>query len=110
MSVGPFGGVFASVAGSPLAQTAGSDVDRSRQAASNQQRQVQAHEKAEAAAGIGKADGEEHQTNDRDADGRRLWEFGRPVKAADGNAAEAPAPSLSKDASGASGNQLDLSG
>ena len=107
MSVGPLGGVFASVAGSPLAQTAGSDVDRTRQAASNQQRQVQAHEKAEAAAGIGKPDGEEHQTNDRDADGRRLWEIGRPGKAA---AAEAPAPPLSKDASGTSGNQLDLSG
>ena len=110
MSVGPLGGVFTSVAGSPLAQTAGSDVDRTRQAASNQQRQLQALEKAEATAGIGKPDGEEHETNDRDADGRRLWEIGRSHGAADAEATEAPAPPLSKDASGTSGNQLDLSG
>lgn len=110
MSVGPLGGVFTSVAGSPLAQTAGADTDRTRQATANQQRQIQAHEKAEAAAGIGKPDGEEHETSERDADGRRMWEFGRPVQSAAEGEALPPAPPLSKDATGESGNQLDLSG
>ena len=36
-----------------------------------------AKQKAELAAGIGQADGDNHQTAERDADGRRLWEFPR---------------------------------
>ncbi len=110
MSVGPLGGIGGSIAGSPLAQTKGSDVERAEQDVASQQRSVRADQKAENAAGIGEADGEDHETAERDADGRRLWE-------------EAPAPSTdksdnsdpgkqaqSKDASGQSGNLLDLTG
>ena len=74
MSVGPLGGLAASAAGSPLAQSHGSEVDRSRQDAAAQQRKVLSDQKAEDAAGIGQTDGEDHETADRDAVGRRIWE------------------------------------
>ncbi len=65
-------------------------------------------QKAEAAAGIGETDGEDHQTDERDADGRRPWEF--PPKKR--NSAEDPAkqPPQSRDTTGESGNLLDLTG
>ncbi len=115
MSLGPLGGIASSAAGSPLAQTKGSDVERAEQDAANSARRAQADQKAENAAGIGEADGEDHETAERDADGRRLWE-GPP----EAQAAEEPdqadedhasgAPARSKDASGQRGNLLDLSG
>ena len=111
MSVGPLGGIAGSVAGSPLAQSKGSDVERAQQDAANQARRTAADKKAENAAGIGEADGEDHETADRDADGRRLWEA--PPEATSGDAPgqegrsdRAPV----KDASGQRGNLLDLSG
>ena len=79
MSVGPLGGWAGSVAGTPLAQTKGSEVERTQQDLRNQQRRVQNNVRAENAAGIGEADGEDHHPAERDADGRRSW-------------AEAPAP------------------
>lgn len=74
MSIGPFGGLAASAAGAPIAQSKGSEVDHVQQGSSAQQRKIQTDQKAEIAAGIGQADGEDHQTGQRDADGRRLWE------------------------------------
>ena len=107
MSVGPLSSIAGSVAGSQLAQQ-GADVDRARQAASSQQRGVQSGALSEAAAGIGKTDGEEHEANDRDADGRRAWELAanRPA------AADTPQelPRQSKDATGQCGTTLDLTG
>lgn len=111
MSVGPLGGIAGSVAGSPLAQAKGSDVERAQQDAANQTRRTQSNQKAESAAGIGETDGEDHQTADRDADGRRLWEAppeatSDEAAAQNGHSEQAPA----KDASGQRGNLLDLSG
>jgi hypothetical protein len=108
MSVGPLGGLAASAAGSPLAQTKGSDVDQVQQDANSQQRRVESETKAEDAAGIGQTDGEDHEAADRDADGRRIWE----KIAQDKHQEETPDPHQrpSKDASGQSGNLLDLSG
>ncbi len=73
MSIGSlgFGGIGAAT---PLAQSSGSDIDRAQHESSVQQGQVQGEVKAEQAEGIGKPDGDEHETEDRDADGRRLWE------------------------------------
>ncbi|NLX96147.1 MAG: hypothetical protein GXY83_08220 [Rhodopirellula sp.] len=108
MSIGSVGGIAASAAGSPLAQTKGSDVDRAQQDASSQQRQIQNEKKAESAAGIGEADGEDHQTAERDADGRRLWE--KSGQSEPNGEEESPGQHRGKDATGQSGNLLDLSG
>lgn len=108
MSIGPMAGLAAGVAATPLAQAAGSDVDRAEQATANLDRRVRNEERAEEAAGIGQADGDDHETAERDADGRLPWAFsqgaGPSGPDADG------ASRLSKDASHQSGNLLDLTG
>lgn len=109
MSIGPAGGIIGSAAGSPLAQSKGSDTERALQDAAGQQRRISSEQKAESAAGIGETDGENHETAERDADGRRLWEGPQ----ADGGASDSPSgesESQSKDSSGQTGNLLDLSG
>ena len=114
MSMGPLGGIAGSVAGSPLAQTQGSETERARQDAGAQQRRIDSDQKADSAAGIGETDGEDHETAERDADGRRLWEGSPEEKDAQEQDADenlAPLePRQSKDATGQSGNLLDLSG
>jgi len=110
MSIGPTAGIAASAAGSPLAQTQGSEKERASQDAAAGQRRVAFGEKADAAAGIGETDGEDHATGERDADGRRLWEA--PPEA-DGEQADEETTTedrKSLDASGDSGALLDLSG
>jgi len=109
MSIGSLGGLAASAAGSPLAQTKGSEVERAQQDLGSQQRQVDSQTKAESAAGIGETDGEDHQTAERDADGRRLWERPPDHKSDDAEAGPADPP-RSKDVTGQTGTQLDLSG
>ena len=112
MSVGPLGGVAGSAAGSPLAQTKGSDVERAQQDAGSQQRRVHVDQKAENAAGIGEADGEDHETAERDADGRRLWEQppqGEASSESDTGPGD-PNQRRSKDTTGQSGTLLDLTG
>jgi len=128
MSIGPMGffsviaatSPQASALAAPLAQTQSSDVDRTAQDVAEQARQTDTDTKAETAAGVGQTDGEEHSANDRDADGRRLWE--RPLglsedaastdEESDGESEEdgTSTEHASKDASGESGNQLDLMG
>jgi hypothetical protein len=109
MSIGPLSGLIGSVAGTPLAQSKGSEVERSQQDAVKQQRQAQSELRSETAAGIGAADGEDKEASERDADGRRLWEA--PLaNAADADAPPPPAERHSRDASGQAGNSLDLSG
>ena len=112
MSVGPMG-FFGSIAATPLSQSKGSDVDRAAQESSGQSGQTSNAAKAENAAGIGATDGEEHGAAERDADGRRIWEKSpgkkKPVAAPPADVASTPSP-LSKDATGTSGNQLDLTG
>ncbi len=115
MSVGPMGPVAGSVAGSPLAQTKGSETERAQQETNSQQRQIQNEQRAEAAAGIGEADGEDHETAERDADGRRLWEHSPEAENAEESQEEpeesaSKPPRQSKDTTGQSGNLLDLSG
>ena len=107
MSIGPLGGVAGSAAGAPLAQAKGSEVERVQQDTGSQELRVNAAEKAEAASGIGEADGENHETSERDADGRRLWELNKPPGASQGHPADEPQV---KDPTGQAGNLLDLSG
>ena len=108
MSIGAVPGLIGSAAGAPLSQTKGSEVERAQQTASAQQRQAEGAEKAELAAGIGHTD-EDQEASDRDADGRRIWEINEQRKRA-ADQANAEQERKSKDASGQSGNQLDLSG
>ena len=111
MSIGPLGGIIASVAGSQLAQSTGSDVERAHQDTVSKQRQAASQQQADSAAGIAETDGKDIESNDRDADGRRPWELGPPQPPA--AAAEEPpqGPSVqSKDASGNCGISLDVTG
>ncbi len=107
MSVGPTSGLAGNVAATALAQTAGPESDRAQQAAANQERRVRNEQRAESAAGIGEADGQDHQTDERDADGRLPWEFRQREPDPD---QAPPGPPQSKDASHQSGNLLDLTG
>ena len=109
-SVGPLGGVNVSAAGAPLAQTKGSDVERASQDVGAQHRNAVYERKAEAAAGIGETDGEDHQTAERDANGRRILERVARRRSPQPTGDEPADSRGSKDVTGQSGNQLDLSG
>jgi hypothetical protein len=99
------------VAGSPWAQTVGSELERVQEDAAAQ-RIADSDQKAESAAGVGATDGENHETAPRESNSRGFWET-----PADDQAAEAAEDRLdstlqrrSQDATGQSGNLLDLSG
>lgn len=112
MSTGPLG-ALGSAAGSPLAQSHGSDIQRAAQDRNVQERQVDGVKQAENAAGIGETDGKDNDSHERDADGRRIWEDQkRSAKKKTENTDEAGSTSTAKgrDASGERGNELDLSG
>jgi len=112
MSIGPLSSIAGSVAGSQLAQQ-GAEADRARAATSSQQRQTQSAQLADAAAGIGKTDGEQHETSERDADGRRAWEIEAEQRKAAAAAGETPSPDSprqSRDLTGECGSTLDLTG
>lgn len=110
MSVGSLASLAASVAGTSLAQSKGTDVERTQNEASSVERRVQSDTKAENAAGIGETDGEDHETAERDADGRRIWEDMRRKKEESANAPTPSEPPRSKDPSGQTGTLLDLNG
>ena len=109
MTFGPLG-VIGSVAGSPLSQAKGNEVDRAQQDAANQTRETKNDQRAEQAAGIGETEQDEG-ASDRDADGRRLWEdpSGDKQTSTDEDQ-EQQHPPQSKDPTGQSGQHLDLSG
>lgn len=110
MSIGSLG-IIGGVAGSPLSQVKG-DADRVRAAADAQARQVDAQQQAEDAAGIGRTDGENHETHERDADGRRFWEAPPEPKSEASVVEEAPGDDVPHpaDPTGQRGGQLDLTG
>ncbi len=112
MSVGPTNPVAYSVAGSVLAQTTGSDVIRARQDALVQQRSLEATQQTEDALGIGQTDGEDNQTNERDADGRTPWFLGRkgPALPTEEATEDASMEASDADASDEPGGHLDLLG
>jgi hypothetical protein len=111
MSVGPMG-FFSSIAATPLPHSKGNDADRAAQETAGQSAQTANAVKAENAAGIGETDGQEHGPAERDADGRRIWEksAGKKHSAAQPPESSAPTAIQSKDATGDSGTQLDLTG
>lgn len=104
-------GLAGSAAGAPLAQSRGAENARAAEAGA-QERRIAQDVKASDAAGIGQTDGEDHESSERDADGRRMWEA--PIEKATPPAAAAEAepaePKRAPDATGQSGTQLDLLG
>jgi hypothetical protein len=66
-------GVLASAAGSPLAQTQGSEVDRARRASDTRRAETLNERHADAAAGIAASDSEEKSPGERGSDGGRIW-------------------------------------
>jgi hypothetical protein len=93
-------------------QMRGADADRLSHDAASHVRAEQASQQAENAAGIGEM-AQEGATSERDADGRRLWEKQRREARPRDTESEpegAPAMICSRDATGESGTQLDLSG
>jgi hypothetical protein len=116
MTMLPLSGTLTSAAGAPLSQTAGAETERAQKDAIAQRRTTDADQHAEKSAGIGQTE-QDQETSERDADGRRLWE--RPA-GKDKNPATDSAinPTTegeaqlrqSKDPSGQSGTQLDLTG
>ncbi len=112
MNVGSLG-IIGSAAGTPLSQAKGSDADKAAQDTASQSRSTKSNDKAELAEGVGQTEQDE-QTSDRDADGRRIWERGPDDPGTSdeddsGESASSAGPQ-SKDPTGQSGSQLDLSG
>lgn len=105
--IGTTGGVLGSASGAPLSQTSGSSSGEVQKETAAFERLAAAEEKAERAGGIGQTE-EDEQTDERDADGRRLWERTRHgAQDSDGGSA---GEAVSKDATGQAGNALDLVG
>jgi hypothetical protein len=105
MNIGATTGSLTSAAGAPLSQTAGGEAERTQRESAVQQRLADTKAKSEKASGIGQMDADQ-QASERDADGRRLWENSTKRK----DAAEIEPPRQAKDATGQSGNALDLTG
>jgi hypothetical protein len=105
MSIGPLG-TAVNVAGTPLAQTKGAEMDRVQREVGAQQRRVYHERKAQAASDIGEPDGEDHETDQRTPDGRRPWEEPPEAK----KQSVAGRDRQSKDPTRQSGNLLDLTG
>jgi hypothetical protein len=104
-------GLAGSIAGG-LPQIRSAEAGRAEKQSADQARQTKSDQKAEAAEGVGETTQDE-KASDRDADGRRLWEA-MPEQSAK---AEEPSEdaltqkaSQSKDPTGTSGGQLDLTG
>ena len=106
MSIGSLGGV-SSLSASPTTQRS-SDTEKTQAATTEKARVDSAAEYAEQASGIGETK-EESESSDRDADGRRIWEFSEKKKQ-DEAEAEADRMAKSKDPTGTSGGTLDLMG
>ncbi|HYO25992.1 MAG TPA: hypothetical protein VEQ85_13700 [Lacipirellulaceae bacterium] len=108
MNVAAHVGALASAAGTALAQTGGAETERSQRDAAVRERTIDGHNQSEKAAGVGTTDADQG-ADDRDADGRRLWEAPQQkTKSAD--PAEAEPERRVKDPTGVSGTALDLTG
>lgn len=101
--------IAASVAGSPLAQIKGAEIDRIRREADAQRVELEQRLRAATAAGVAASDGQEKRAGDRDANGRRSWELS-PFGARGGDDAFAAEHRLAHEFGSTSGAELDLCG
>jgi hypothetical protein len=110
MSVGSLGGLIGSAAGVPLSQTGGSETERTGRDSAAQERSTDGAARSEKAAGIGTTE-QDQEAQERDADGRRLWEA-----PPDANEKEnkdelvVEGEHQSRDPTGQCGTHLDLTG
>ncbi len=109
MSIGSSLGIIGSLATTASAQRT-ADVERVERETSDQARVAASNARAARAGGVDEPQ-EESEISDRDADGRRPWEFPAhtPVVEAATEPEEVPAP-IAKDPRGEAGNELDISG
>jgi hypothetical protein len=116
MSIGSLG-IIGSLAGAPLPQRTAA-ADQAQADSASQSREAQAELKAEAAAGIGRTE-EDAQSSERDADGRRPWEFPHHGQSGEGDmpheqpseqptSASSEDPPRSTDPHAEAGGSLDL--
>jgi hypothetical protein len=105
MSLGSLG----SIAATSLSQATVADADRIRHEAANRSRESAALRATDLAGGIGPTE-QEQEAQDRDADGRQLWEQRQGNRPEDPASAEAPQVIAAKDPSGDRGSLLDLHG
>jgi hypothetical protein len=99
-------------AATPLAQSTGADTERAVQETSVQKSKLQSDLSAEQAAGVGQTDGDQHEIEQREGDGRQPWEFTAATQnplPPDENPTDRPPPS-SIDTTGQCGTLLDLIG
>lgn len=106
MSSGAIGIIGSVATGQSVARNA--EIDRVARDGANQARHAASNDLAEKASGIGQTE-KENEASDRDADGRRPWEFADKQQSP-AEADETSSAPPSKDPSGAAGSQLDLSG
>ena len=107
MSIGSLG-IVGSLAGAAQAQKSVEN-DRTQPAVTGPARQVDAAERAEAAAGIGQTE-EDSEASERDADGRRPWERTDSSRNDQQDDAASTQPVISQDPTGEKGRELDLLG
>lgn len=105
MNIVPLGGIISGAAGAQLAQASGSETERTQRDGVVRERRVTTEQSAEKSAGIGSTD-EDQETSERDADGRMFWERPEERKPSE----EENLKRQAKDATGSSGNSLDLTG
>ncbi len=111
MSIGPaVPSGLTSLAGVPLAQTRGKEVDRAVEETAQQSRSRSSEKAAELAAGIGETDGQNHHATERDADGRRPWEIPVGSRPKETESKEGSGDLPPRDPTGQLGHLLDLVG
>jgi hypothetical protein len=94
-------------AGTPLPQSKAADIDRTTLEAAAQKTKASSDLAAELAAGIGETDGDSHEIEEREADGRLPWEVPKQ------NATNGPNEKVStsgRDLTGQCGNMVDVTG
>lgn len=110
MSIGSLG-IIGGISATPQVQRNAS-ADRASIENTRQQNAAANDQSAVDAAGIGKADGEDHAVGERDADGRLDWQHHgkQPEEKSSEAADDASEPVMSRDITGDSGGTLDLQG
>jgi hypothetical protein len=109
MNAASISGILASAAGAPLAQTKGSEIDRRRLETDRSRAAVESERRVDTAAGVAEADGEQNRVGDDGAGDRPGWEHSKSAKRRSKQASAAAEPT-SRDATGQSGNEIDLCG